>query len=64
MIICNGNKINDLVYDVIQHWIHLKEPQLSRRSDSVYDKNKTPVLTENEKAKRRNHNDFKFRLLP
>ena len=25
MIICNGNKILNLDYDVIRHWIHLKE---------------------------------------
>ena len=24
MIICSGNKIHDLDYDVIRHWIHLK----------------------------------------
>ena len=24
MIICNGNKIHYLDYDVIGHWIHLK----------------------------------------
>ena len=24
MIICYGNKIHDLDYDVIWHWIHLK----------------------------------------
>ena len=24
MIICNGNKIHDLAYDVTRHWIHLK----------------------------------------
>ena len=23
MIICNGNKIHDLDYDIIGHWIHL-----------------------------------------
>ena len=25
MIICNGNKNHDLDYDVIRHWIHLKD---------------------------------------
>ena len=24
MIICNGNKIHELGYDVTRHWIHLK----------------------------------------
>ena len=24
MIICNGNKIHDLAYDITRHWIHLK----------------------------------------
>ena len=32
MIICNGNKIHDLDYDVTRHWIHLKVCRQSRKT--------------------------------
>ena len=34
MIISNGNKIHDLDYDVIRHWIHLKKGNNSIKSRS------------------------------